>query len=186
MHDLEKMRPPYVRFDRRALEDRTKQQENGKYAFRDVDFAFITVPGNKDTVEREVEGWLRDLQKRGEDGLCPSSWYPHFVQQYAHWKKGEEAPLNGTAIKDWTGLTPAQQKTVIQAGVLTVEDLAAANDSTIQAIGMGAINFRQKAQAWLKAAEGPGKLAEENARLQAQIDALTEQVKSLSARIKKE
>lgn len=176
MNNQNEMRPPYVRFERTSVEDRLSTLENGKYGFKDVDMAYITVPGNKDTVVRVVEDWIKDLTKRAEDGLCPSQWVIHFQTMYDYWKKGEEAPLNGTPIKGWGNLSPAQQKTVIQAGLTTVEDLAAANDAALHAVGMGGLSFKLKAVAWLKAAEGPGKLVEENTKLQMQLDAQAGQI----------
>ena len=183
MADQNQPRPPYVRFERRAIEDRTKTLESGKYGFKDVDMAFITVPGNKDTVERFAEDWLNDLSKRAADGLCPGEWPDHFRNGYTRWKAGEAGPVNGTPIKGWGNLSPAEQKGVIAAGIVTVEDLAAANETALRALGMGSLAYKQKAEAFLKAAAGPGKLIEEIAAMKVANAALQEQVTALMARM---
>jgi hypothetical protein len=145
--------------------------------------AFITVPGNKDTVERYAEDWLKDLDKRAQDGLCPQDWPTHFRNGYERWKLGEEAPVNGTPIKGWGNLSPAEQKGVIAAGIVTVEDLALANETALRSMGMGALTYKQKAQAFLQAAAGPGKLVEEVAAMKVENETLKAQVAELMKRL---
>jgi hypothetical protein len=179
----DQVRPPYVRFERRAVEDRAQTISSGKYAFKNVDMAIITVPGSKDSPERVAKDWLADLERRVQDGLAPGEWLSYFARLYETWQKGEELPLNGTPIKGWGGLNPAQQKAVIQADLYTVEDLAVANEQALQAIGMGSRGFKDKAVAWVKEAEGPGKLAAENVALRTQVTDLTQRVEDLAARL---
>lgn len=159
-------RPPYARFEVIAVPDRTKEIEKGVYAFKDVEVVHLTAPGQRDTTTRYVNDWLEDVQKRAADGFIPAHWYQGFRAQYDAWKKQVEPPVDGTPIKGWSSLTPAQQATVLQAGIRTVEDLAAANDVACAAIGMGGVTLKQKAQAWLDAAKDVGKVVEQNNALQ--------------------
>jgi hypothetical protein len=173
------MRPPYVRFERRPVEDRTKLLQSGRYGFKDVDIACITSPGQKDIVERPAQEWLTYLAKQADDGRIPSTWVEHFRKTYDSWQQGQEAPVSGTPIKGWALLSPAQQENVIQANIRSVEDLAAANDSAIGAIGMGGLTYRDKARAWLAESEKQGSTAEQLASLQRDNEALKAQVAEL-------
>lgn len=124
------------------------------------------------------------LDQQAKEERIPAKWVQMYKDAYAAWQKGEEIPLNGTPIKGWQLLSPAQQEAVIRANVLTVEDLAQINGESSTRIGMGAIGLRDKAAAWLKAAGGTGKLASEMAAVQAQNRALTAANEKLSEDLK--
>lgn len=175
------IRPPYVRFEKRAIEDRTQRLANGKYAARDIDIAKITVVGQKDTVEREAKEWLSDLQKKAEDGRVPPDWPDRFQKLYDFWQKGQEMPLDGTPIKGWSVLSPAQQENILNVGIFTVEDLAQLSDEAARAVGIGAVSLKQKAYAWLQEAKSHGVVAEENAALMVRLNEQEETIKNLMA-----
>lgn len=166
----QKMRPPYVRFEKRAVEDRSIVIKTGVYGFKDVNMAKITIPGQKDTVERFADDWLVDVQKRAEAGQIPPEWPDLFTRAYEFWKKGQEMPLNGTPIKGWQVMTPAQQENLVAVGVLTVEDLSELSDEATQRIGTGAVSMKLKARAWLKEAGSVGSVAAENETLRRDLD----------------
>lgn len=181
-------RPPYVQFKFVAMEDRAASLSAGHYVGKDVVFAAITRPGQKDTIEREALGWLADLDKQARDGRIPSNWPAQFRQAFEAFVKGEEIPENGTPIRGWTVLGPAQQQAVIKAGIRTIEDLAAASAEALGHIGMGAIAWQQKAQAWLKAAKDTGQIVErlqtlerDNAQLAKDNEILLAEVKRLNS-----
>jgi hypothetical protein len=176
-------KPPFVTFEREAVEDRAQTIATGKYSTKDVAFARVTRPGSRDTLVVEAENWLKQLTDRAKQGLCPETWPPHFKLMFEQWKSGEEPPVTGTAIKGWQMLSPAAQKLVIQAGFRTVEDVAAAGDAELAAIGMGAVEIRNKARAWLEAADGPGKLAAKLDALQVQLGQLLETNKAQAAEL---
>lgn len=158
--------PPYVEFSKRAVEDRAQEMTNGKYGYKDVYFAAITRPGQRDTVEKEAETWLIELEKRARDNQCPAGWPGHFRAQFEAFKKGEDIPETGTPIIGWPLLSPAEAKGIIQSGIKTVEDLAAASDEALRAIGMGAATWKAKAKAFLEAATDKGALAARMATLE--------------------
>lgn len=170
------IRPPYIRFVQRAVEDRSKEIAKGKYEYRNVDIVLLTVPGQKDTTERYAEDWLADSRRNAEDGRIPAEWPELFEKAYDRWKKGEALPETGTAIKGWSLLSPAAQEVVIQAGVRTVEDLAAISDEAAGRIGIGAVTFKQKAAAWLKEANEKGTVAAENATLHRDLASANEKI----------
>jgi hypothetical protein len=179
-------RPPYVRFERRPVEDKAASLDSGRYVARDVDFALSTPAYSKDCVEQKVSQWLENTEKNVREGRIPSSWLETWKKALESWRNGQEVPLNGTAIRGWGLISPAQQEMLIHMNCLTVEDLAAANDEGLRCIGMGAIELRAKAKHWLQTMTDNGPLASrltaaemENAALKEQIATLSRQVKIL-------
>lgn len=184
MPELRQERPPYVTFERKPQEDRNATISQGRYMTRDVDFAIITPIGSKDRIPKQVDDWFKELEVMVQEERMPAAWLDQWRQAYAAWKRGEELPVNGTPIKGWQMLSPSQQANVIGANILTVEDLAQATAEAQQRIGMGAIELKQKAEAWLKAASGPGALAAENAALRGENARLKGQVKGLEDQLR--
>lgn len=185
MEMTQELKPPYVRFERRAVEDRSKSMAAGRYGYRDVDIACITSPGQKDIVDRPVQEWLDYLAKQALDGRVPQLWVDHYNRAYSAWQQSQEVPENGTPIRGWTVLSPAAQETVLAANIRTVEDLATANVQALSAIGMGGQTLKSKAEAWLKASKDTGTIAERLASLERDNADLKRQNEELLAKIKK-
>lgn len=144
-------RPPYVEFERRAEEDRAATIEKGYHVAKDVDYAIIRAIGAKDSVDKEAQPWLDHLAVLAQRGDYPKPWVDFFKDQYAKWKAGHELEVNGIHVKSWPGISPAQRDNLIAARILTVQDVAAANEETLTRIGMGARQLQQRAQAYLDA-----------------------------------
>lgn len=157
-------RPPYVRFEQRAVEDREQTQETGIFSYKDVEYVLVTPHGSKDVHEEKADKWLKKQEKHAQNGRIPMSHYRYFKDVYNHWKEGLEDPENGTPIKGWAAISPAQQKQILHAGVRTIEDLAQAPEESLQMIGMGARALKQKAQSWLLSSD-TGKAANEISEL---------------------
>lgn len=174
-------RPPYVQWELRTMEDRNASIAAGHYVGKDVAFAIIMRPGSKDKVEKLAETWLEEISLKARNGELPSLWSEAFKASYKAWKDGEEEPVSGTPLKLFAVLSPSQLKTLISAGVKSVEDLAQLPDQELQQITVGGIGLKIKARAWLLQANDAGKLAEENAALQVKVEALQEQLTALSA-----
>lgn len=191
-------KPPFIRFDRRAVEDRDATIEAGHYVGRDVDYAIITPVGSRDTIEREVTDWFRYLEEGVNQERIPSEWLPAYRGAYKAWKEGREVPEEGTPILTWGGASPAQIKNMIDIGVRTVEHLAQANEETLGRMGMGGRALKQKAEEYLTAIDKFGKTAEilaklkaevksanlENEKLRAQLDEAKAEIKTLRAQVK--
>jgi hypothetical protein len=141
---------PFVRFEKRAVEDKQASIAQGKYVAKDIDYALITPPYSKDVIEQKVDRWLAQLKVDQQNGRIPSQWIAQYEMAYEAWKKGQEMPLNGTPIKGWGIISPAQQETLIRMHILTVEELANINDEGKKRIGMGASDLKNKADIWLK------------------------------------
>lgn len=176
-------RPAYVRFEKRAEEDRDATIKAGHFVGRDVDFVLITPPGSKDEVVKKVADWLPQLRVNVKDNRMPGELADRYLKAYEHWARGEEIPPTGTPIKGWPVLSPSQQKTCIEgANIRTVEDLAQANGEAISRLGMGGYELKQKAEAWLKASSSIGTVVQENVALRIKVDTLESQIKALETR----
>lgn len=159
----------HVSFEQRPVEDREQTIKAGHPVFRDVDYANITMPGGGLVVDKEVTKELLGEWKIGNGRKPPS---PFALTAYDAWKDGREAPVDGTDLKNWPGVTPAQLKTCQAASILTVENLASANADTLRKLGMGAVALKEKAAAYLDSAQG-NKASEEIAAMKVEMVELT-------------
>lgn len=182
--EMKEARPSYVVFERRAVEDRVASLSAGRYMTKDLDFAVITPVGSKDRIPRQVDEWFSSLEQQAREERIPPAWVNQYKEAYAAWKKGEEIPLHGTPIKGWAVLSPAHQLNVVSADILTVEDLAQANDEAMKRIGLGALELRDKAQAWLKSAGNQGIMTQEAAALKAKNRQLENSIAGLEETVK--
>lgn len=183
-------RPPYVRFEVRAEEDRQASLDAGHYVGKDVHYALITPMGSKDCIERKADEWFDKLKQDVSEGRCPREWLAAFKEVYKEWCEGREAPVDGTPITDWPPVSPSQVKTLLSLQVRTVEDLAAANEEVLGRIGMGGRALKQRAIDWLTSSESAGKASGElsalkaaNENLQARNEQLETQLKELAAKV---
>ena len=96
----------YVDFELRPEEDREQTIAQGMPVFKDVEFAVITMPGGGLVVDKQITDALLDEWKHGDNRRKPPS--PFALRAYEAWKEGREAPVNGTDLKNWPGVTPAQ------------------------------------------------------------------------------
>ena len=151
---------PYVRFEIAQVEDRQKTIDSGYYQSKDVEYAYVTRAGQRDTLVKDAGVYQKDLQEAARQGRIPPSWPETYKALYKAWKEGLEPPVSGTPILGWMSIPVAAQKMLIQAGIRTIEDLASLAEGDMQSIGMGAIGYRQKAIAWLETAKDTGKTVE--------------------------
>ena len=143
-------RPCYIEFELRADEDRNATIEAGMPVFKDVEYAKLTPAGSQGTLvsEKVVTDQLLNEWRHGDRrGSRP---IPYYIQPYEAWKQGLEVPVNGSSVKHWPGVTPAQLRTCQEAGIQTVEDLALSNADTIRRLGMGGLALVKKAKIYLE------------------------------------
>lgn len=176
-------RPSLVMFERRPLEDRAASIAANRYVAKDVDHALITAPGTRDKYVTTVKDWMKGLDRQVREGRIPVEWKEKYLDSYERWKRGEEIPVNGTPIKGWGMISPAQQTNLIAISVVTVEDLARLNDEGMRRLGIGAADLKNKAVAWLAQLDDKGPLVQEVATLKAENASLKKQVESLTKKV---
>ena len=178
----------FVRFDRVAVEDHVQSLSTGRYVAKDVDYVFITPPYSKDEVVKKASSFLADNKLKVSLGHLSPAMADRYEAQYKAWQTGQELPIDGTPIKCWAMISPAQQAMLIDRKILTVESLSKANDDGMRLIGMGGHGMRKMAQDWLSQAEDKGPLTmemktlrQENDVLKGSVETLARQVESLKS-----
>ena len=190
MPTIEDVRPPYVTFEYKPIEDRDGTIAAGHPVFKNVAYAMIYPAGSKDRVEIEAEQWFSNLRQRAEEDRIPDTWPGEFRKMYERWLNNEAIPENGFPLKLWPGIDPSTVKTCLSFSIRTVEDLAEANEEMINRLGMGGRSLVAKAKAYLKTSIEVGTSVEaiealkvRNAELQMQVTNQAEQISLLKARL---
>ncbi len=165
-----KSRPPHIRFVMQPVEDRNKSIEAGHPVFADVAHVVITPQGSKDSVTKPVKEWLENTDQQVREERLPAEWAEKFHAGYAHWKRGEEIPVEGIALANWPAISPAELLTCKGIHIMTVEDLATANEEGLRRLGMGGLELKKRAKQYLDASAGPGKLMAENKALSQRLE----------------
>lgn len=184
MIKIAEARPPYVTFEYRAEEDRAASIEAGHYVSKDVPFVLVTPMGSKDRHESPADEWFARREQDAAEGRFPREWLSAFKGAFAEWKAGREIPLNGTSVANWPVASPSQVKMLLDLKVRTVEDLAEANEETLNRLGMGGRTLKQKAQDWLASANDMGKVSEQLAGLRADNEALKQRNEQLEKQLR--
>lgn len=182
MIGMQQSRPPYVDFRQVAKHDPKRSLELGYRVTKDVDMAFIMQPGSKDCLEIEASAWLESIRRKSLEAAhdaYPEEWVRAFQQKFDAWKAGQEAPLNGTSVKEWPVLSPAQAQNFIALHLLTIEDVADMTEEAMQRYGMGSRELREKAREWIKGKEFAKTAINENETLKQQLAEALERIKAL-------
>lgn len=159
----------FVEFYEDALEIPFKSEQEGRPVYEQREFVRILVPGDATSIIETPA-----TEQHRED----------FRRQYERFKKGQSEIVDGTPLVMWPVVNKSQVKEAAFFEVRTVEQLAELSDSNCKKMGMGYMELRGKARAWLLAAKDSAvvtRQAAENDRLQGEIEALKEQIKELAA-----
>lgn len=161
----------YVEFYRKPVLQPGKSREAGRAVFEEVDYIRIHVPGDKHSVvERPVSE--HDAQR--------------FADRYAKWKAGQSEAVTGTPLSALPGMTPSKVEEYKFFKLVTVEQLAEANDN----LGGKFMSFqqdKQRAKAFLEVAKNNApieKMNEELAKRDAELEELRSMVTALQANAK--
>lgn len=158
-----------VLFSMDAEQDQAASLSAGRPIFRNVEKIEIHFPGNPLTViNRKVKE--EDRQR----------WPVH----YKAFKEQGKQIIEGTPLSAWPALNAAQIKEFNFLDIMTVEQLANLNDLAIQRVGMGARMWKDRAKAFLEAANdfaSVDKLAAKNVQLEETVTAQQRQLAELGA-----
>ena len=179
MIGIAQARPPYIEFYIGTKPDPKKSVELGYRVTKDIDMVRIIQPGSRDTLEMVASEWLDRIKvkflENAHDAL-PEEWIASFRKKYEMWKEGQEAPVNGTSIKEWPLLSPAQVSNLMACHILTIEDVAEMTEMAMQQAGMGSRELKTKASEWLKGKEISEAAMLENNKLKQEIEELKAQM----------
>lgn len=167
VHDLYAAQPDalFARIELLPVRYKKESEEAGHDVFKDEQFIRIYMPGGDEVCRPVVP----------EDRM-------KFPNAFRAWELGQHDSVQGLPLDKWQEITPAPAKTLAAQNVMTVEQLAALSDAHCETLGTFSYDLRDKAQAFLsrsKVAAEAGRLNDleaQNARLQAQLDALKAQM----------
>lgn len=163
-------RPPYVRFEEREMGvDPDASKAAGRPVPRTQVCVCVTSFGSKDEYVAIADEWIKLKIEKAALGEYPLEWAQHFRAQFDEWKKGNELPRSGTAVKTWQMVTREQANRLHAIGHTTVEDLAEVPDSALGQIGLDGRYLRDLARGWINEAKDKGAntraLADANTRI---------------------
>lgn len=184
MINVDNSRAPFVRFERRAVEDRTIKTKDGGYGYRDEDFIILVPHGcqGRTVIEQVYSDWLQKVKNAAGrnavysvsdphlppmvSGRFPDEWIERIEKMYAAWKEGQELPIEGMPISSCTWLSPAQRAICLNMHIFTVEQLANATDETCGYMGIGGMALRQRARDFLKLKSSSAEAAAKSVELE--------------------
>jgi hypothetical protein len=158
----------YVEFYRKPVLQPGKSREAGRAVYEEIDYVRIHVPGDKASViERPVTQ---------QDAF-------RFQDRYNKWKAGQDEAVTGTPLSALPGMTPSKVEEYKFFKLVTVEQLADANDN----LGSKFMSFqadKQRAKAFMEVARNNAPIEKMNEELQkrdAEIENLKTMVEALQA-----
>ena len=161
----------YVEFFRKPVLQPGKSREAGRAVYEEVDYVRIHVPGDKSSV---VERPLSE-----QDVF-------RFQDRYNKWKAGQDEAVTGTPLTALPGMTPSKVEEYKFFKIITVEQLADANDN----LGGKFMSFqmdKQRAKAFMEVAANNAPIEKMNAELakrDAELEELRSMVQALQANAK--
>jgi hypothetical protein len=154
------------KFFMEAVQDEVATAQQGRPIFRMEERYELFIAGNPFTVPA---GRITDEQRQ------------RWPREYEAFKRGEEAPIEGTPLEEWPAVNKANVKELKYLEIHTIEDLATLSDLGTQR-GTGLMGLRTMARAYLDDANKMAltqELTKENDTLKSQVAALENQVKEL-------
>ena len=120
--------------------------------------------------DEDIYPWIDVLKDRLRNTFITQGYYDHCIKQYEYWKEKGDTPLDGFPVVEWNMISPAAQRTLIDAGINTVERVAEMTEDAMETVGFGARDLKKKAQAWMTANTDTAKQAANILRLEEAVD----------------
>jgi hypothetical protein len=169
-----------VQFYMQAVKQNGASEREGRDIYKDEEYVWIRFPGDRTKeVKRPV-----DLKGTGGHAPDPVRW-PHAWNAF---KNSGVQVQEGTPLESFPVLGTSTVLNFKAMNVHTVEQLASVSDSVIHNLGTGAVDLREKAKVWLKAAKDVSAataLQAELAKRDTDIAALKQQLRELSNQLEK-
>jgi hypothetical protein len=164
-----------VQFRMQAVKQGGASEKAGRDIFKDEEYVWIRFPGDR---TKEV---LRPVDLKGKNGHPPDP--VRWPNAWAAFKNSGVQVQEGTPLESFPLLGTSTVLNFKSLNVHTVEQLASVTDAVIHNLGTGALDLREKAKVWLKAAKDSSavtSLQSELAKRDADIAALREQIAELA------
>jgi len=161
----------YIEFSRKPRLHPAKSRDAGRAIYEERDFVRIYVPGDKTTICEEPMHEINMFR---------------FKARYEKWKAGQTEAVSGTPLSALPGMSPAKVEEYKFFKVVTIEQLAEANDQMGQKF-MSFQGDKQRAKAFIEATKGNAPIEHMNVELQkrdAEIENLKSMVEALQAQAK--
>lgn len=161
----------YVEFFREPVLHPGQSREAGRAVYEERDFVRIHVPGDKTTVVVQPMDEMNRFR---------------FAQRYEKWKAGQAEAVTGTPLSALPGMNPSKVEEYKFFKIVTVEQLAEANDQLGQKF-MSFNSDKQRAKAFLEVAAGNAPIEKMNAELakrDEEIETLKAQMAAIMANTK--
>ncbi len=162
----------FVEFYSDAIELKFQSEQEGRPVYQEVPFVKIMIPGDPNNI-------IERVASKEDQMKYPKAW--------ARFQNSESQGQIGTPLEQWPQINRAQVKEAKYYEVHTVEAMAGLSDTHCMNMGMGFMELRTKAQAYLAAAKDSAAVtaqAAENETLKSMIADLQAQIKDLGKRSK--
>lgn len=129
----------FAEFYMRPVVDGVATKEAGRTITKDVPHIKIIQPGESQHSVYNQPATNQDTQR--------------FPKQWAAFQAGQSQEVIGSPLSLLFPQSPATVENLKHCGVRTIEQLAGANDTALQGMGMGARSFQEKAKQYLQQAD---------------------------------
>ena len=124
----------HVEFHKQPYQLGKKSREAGRPIYEDRDYIRIMIPGQpKQVVDRQVQE---------KDKI-------EYAQTWGAYIAGEEAHIIGTPVDHIPGISVSVVKALQHLNIVSVEQMAEANEIALQKVGHGARDLQSRAKAYL-------------------------------------
>lgn len=161
-------------FENLAIRNEAKSKEANRPIYDDAVVCRIRLGGDRlqqpvFMAWEQVPGGVED-----ENGyMVPMTYAEKYKTQYDQFMAGEVQSKSGTPIEALTFLSVGKVKELKSLNIYTAESLASLEGASLKSLGVGGLEWKTKAQAFISSASGNAvvsKLADENAALRQQIE----------------
>lgn len=160
-----------VQFYLHAVRQGGASEKAGREIFKDEEYVWIRFPGDK---TKEIR---RPVDHEGRNGHPPDS--ERWPKAWQAFKNSHAQVQEGTPLEQFPPLGASTVLNFKSYNIHTVEQLAAVTDAVIHNLGTGALDLREKAKAWLKAASDASVVT----KMQAELAKRDEDIAALKAQI---
>jgi hypothetical protein len=169
-----------VKFYMHAVKQGAASEKAGRDVYKDEEYVWIRFPGDK---TKEIR---RPVDLTGRNGNAPDN--ERWPKAYMAFKNSGIQVHEGTPLESFPPLGTSTVLNFKAMNIHTVEQLASVSDAVIHNLGTGALDLREKAKIWLKAATDAAAvtgLQSELKKRDEDISALKEQIAELAKQLEK-